>query len=145
MVNSIFLMCWNRPTSGLITPVPQITNRVAHDNATFPVTSEHHNSNARPMSLIAKQEQWEPNVPSDGDMSEKQGASAQREAAMPSEHIPASVIWSYVKVESNALSAAQGQHLKGCDNCVTVLGVCLSSTSIQHFYRLLVEQGLEIH
>lgn len=57
-------------------------------------------------------------------------------------HIPASVLWEYSR-RSIDLAEAHLEHLKLCERCVGVLGLCRVSNSVKHLEERLKNENIE--
>lgn len=60
---------------------------------------------------------------------------------LPQTHIPAAVLWNYSR-KSAELIDADLEHLKACDHCIAVLGLCRVSNSIKHLEKRLKDEKI---
>jgi hypothetical protein len=52
------------------------------------------------------------------------------------EHIPLLTLWEY-GMSQRSLSEEEKHHMTGCDDCLSLLGLCLTSSSMKQVERRL--------
>ena len=56
-------------------------------------------------------------------------------------HIPASILWEYSRTSAD-LADVDLEHLKTCEHCVGVLGLCRVSNSVKHLEERLKNENI---
>jgi len=60
---------------------------------------------------------------------------------LDTQHIPAASLWEYSR-DLTSLPETHSDHLKACDHCISILGLCRISTSLDHLLRRLKDERI---